>query len=106
MNRQARELQVRKLIETAALVERNISVGTLKPVVASGPLNYIPNPHFVTTTLKGFWTDEKKIIISWPGGTRTIFKTVKYWWTTYFYIDEKEVEEKIYRDSLEAYHAK
>jgi len=103
-NRQARAIQVRKLIETAAWVERDLNVKGLKPVVSSGPLNYIPSPHYVTTTLQGFWTDEKEIVISWPGGKRTMFKTVKYWWSTYFYIDEKEVEEKIYKESLDAYH--
>lgn len=103
-NRQVRELQVRKLIETSAQVERDISVSGLKPVAASGPLNYIPSPHFVTTTLKGFWTDEKKTVISWPGGKRTIFTTVNYWWSSYFYIDDKEVEEKIYKEQLDAYH--
>jgi hypothetical protein len=103
-NRQVRELQVRQLIETAALVERDANVAALKPVVSGGALNYTPNPHFVTTTLKGFWTDEKNIVISWPGGRRIIFTAVVYWWSTYYYIDDKEVEEKIYRESLDAYH--
>lgn len=103
-NVQIRELQLRKLIETTALVERDINVSGLKPVAASGPLNYIPSPHFVTTTLDGFWTDEKQIVITWPGGKSTIFKTIKYWWASYFYIDDKEVEEKIYKESYEAYH--
>ncbi len=103
-NRQVRELQLKKFIETAALVERGMNVSGLKPVASSGPLNYTPNPHFVVTTLKGFWTDEKNVVISWPGGKRTIFTTVEYWWSIYFYIDDKEVEEKIYRDTLDAYH--
>lgn len=103
-NVQIRELQVRKLIETTALVERDINVSGLKPVAASGPLNYIPSPHFVTTSLNGFWTDEKQIVITWPGGKSTIFKAIQYWWACYFYIDDKEVEEKIYKESYEAYH--
>lgn len=104
-NIQVRESQVRQLIETTALVQRDISVAGMKPVAASGPLNYIPSPHFVTTTLKGFWTDEKRVIISWPGGKSTVFKIVKYWWASYFYIDDKEVEEKIYKESLDAYRS-
>lgn len=104
-NSQVRELQMRKLIETTAQVAREISISGLKPVAASGPLNYIPSPHFVTTTLNGFWTDEKHIVITWPGGKSTTFKTIKYWWATYFYIDNKEVEEKVYQESLDAYHS-
>jgi hypothetical protein len=103
-NIQIRELQVRNLIETSAQVERDISLAGFKPMASTGPLNYIPSPHFVTTTLKGFWCDEKKIVITWPGGKSTVFKTVKYWWACYFYIDDKGVEEKIYKESLEAYH--
>lgn len=103
-NVQIRELHVRRLIETTAQVQRDISVGALKPVAASGPLNYVPSPHFVTTVQKGFWTDEKQIVITWPGGKSTVFKTVKYWWACYFYIDDKEVEEKLYNESLDAYH--
>lgn len=103
-NQQVREMQVRRLLETTAMVQRDISVAGLKPVAASGPLNYIPSPHFVTTTLKGFWTDEKNVVISWPGGKQTIFKIITYWWASYFYIDGKEVEEKIYKEKLDAYH--
>lgn len=103
-NIQVREVHVRKLIETTALVERNIYVSGLKPVATSGPLNYTPSPHFVTTNLNGFWTDEKQVVISWPGGKSTVFKTIKYWWASYFYIDDKEVEEKVYKEQLEANH--
>jgi hypothetical protein len=102
-NIQIRELHVRDLIETTALVQRDISLATFKPVASTGPLNYIPSPHIVTTTLKGFWTDEKKVVITWPGGKSTVFKTVKYWWASYFYMDDKEVEEKLYKENLEAY---
>jgi hypothetical protein len=102
-NVQVRELQVRKLIETSALVQRDISIAAFKPVAATGPLNYTPSPHFVTTTLKGFWKTERKIIITWPGGKSTSFKTVRYWWASYFYIDDREVEEKLYTESLEVY---
>ncbi len=103
-NVQVRELHVRRLLETTALVARDISISGLKPVAASGPLNYIPSPHFVTTTLSGFWTDEKQIVITWPGGKSSVFKTIKYWWACYFYVDGKEVEEKIYKENLDAYH--
>jgi hypothetical protein len=102
-NIQIRELQVRNLIETSAHVERDVSLAGFKPMASTGPLNYIPSPHFVTRTLKGFWTDEKEIVITWPGGKSTVFKTVKYWWASYFYMDDKEVEEKLYKESLEAY---
>ena len=74
VNRQARELQLRKLVETSAQVERDINISGMKPVVSSGPLNYQAHPHFVTVTRDGIWTDEKQIVISWPGGKRTIFK--------------------------------
>jgi hypothetical protein len=103
-NRQVREMQLRRLIETSAQVERDISVSGLKPVAATGPLNYVPSPHFVTTTLEGFWTDEKNVVISWPGGKQTVFTVLTYWWASYFYIDDKEVEEKIYKEQLEAFH--
>ncbi len=102
-NIQIREMQVRNLIQTAALVARDISLSGFKPLASTGPLNYMPSPHFVTTIVKGFWTDEKIIIITWPGGKSTVFKTTKYWWATYFYMDDKEVEEKLYKESLEAY---
>lgn len=102
-NVQIRELHVRNLIQTAALVERDISLSEFKPMASTGPLNYVPSPHFVTTTLKGFWNDEKKIVITWPGGKSTVFKSIKYWWACYFYIDDREVEEKLYKESLEAY---
>lgn len=104
-NIQVRELQVRQLIETTALIARNISIAGLKPVATSGPLNYIPSPHFVTTYLESFWTDEKKVVITWPGGKNTVFKTIKHWWASYYYIDDKEVEEKVYKESLDAYHS-
>ena len=64
---QVRELVVRRLIETTAQIEREISVSGLKPVAASGPLSYVPSPHFVTTNLKGVWCDEKQVIVTWPG---------------------------------------
>jgi hypothetical protein len=104
-NIQVRELQVRQLIETSAFIQREISVAAMKPVAAAGPLSYVPSPHFVTTLRKGFWTDEKCVALTWPGGKRTVFKIVKYWWTSYFYIDDKEVEEKVYQESLDAYHS-
>lgn len=104
-NIQVRELQVRQLIETTALVQRDISLAAMKPVAASGPLNYVPSPNFVTTLRKGFWTDEKRVVISWPGGKSTVFRIVKYWWASYFYIDDKEVEEKVYQESLDAYRS-
>jgi hypothetical protein len=102
-NRQVREMQLRRLIETTAQVARDINISGLKPVAASGPLNYIPSPHFVTTTLNGFWTDEKQIVITWPGGKSTVFKIIKYWWASYFYVDNKEVEEKVYNEKYEVY---
>lgn len=103
VNRQARELQLRKLVETSAQVERDINVSGMKPVVSSGPLNYQPHPHFVTVIRNGIWTDEKQIVISWPGGKRTIFKTVSYWWADYFYIDEKEVTQQEFETGMELY---
>jgi len=103
VNRQARELQLRKLVETSAQVERDINISGMKPVVSSGPLNYQPHPHFVTVTRDGIWTDEKQIVISWPGGKRTIFKMVSYWWASYFYIDEKEVTEQEFETEMELY---
>lgn len=104
-NIQVRELQVRQLIETSAFVQREISLAAMKPVVASGPLSYVPSPHFVTTNLRGFWTSEKRVVLSWPGGKSMVFTIVKYWWASYFYIDGKEVEEKVYQESLDAYHS-
>lgn len=103
-NVQVRELHVRHLIETSAFIEREISLGAFKPVAAAGPLNYMPSPHIVMITQKGFWTDEKKTVFTWPGGRSTVFKIVKHWWASYYYIDNKEVEEKLYRENLAAYH--
>lgn len=103
VNKQARELQLRKLVETSAQVERDINISGMKPVVSSGPLNYQPHPHFVTVVREGIWTDEKLVVISWPGGKRTIFKTVSYWWADYFYIDEKEVTEQEFETEMELY---
>lgn len=103
VNKQARELQLRKLVETSAQVERDINISGMKPVVSSGPLNYQPHPHFVTVVREGIWTDEKQVVISWPGGKRTIFKTVSYWWADYFYIDEKEVTEQEFETEMELY---
>jgi hypothetical protein len=103
VNRQTRELQLRKLVETSAQVERDINVSGMKPVVTSGPLNYEPHPHVVTVTREGIWTDEKQIVISWPGGKRTIFKTISYWWAEYFYIDEREVAQSEFENELELY---
>lgn len=103
-NIQVRELHVRQLLELSARNERDISIAQLKPVAASGPLNYSPSPHFVTTTLEGFWTDEKQVVVTWPGGKQTVFKVVKYWWASYFYIDDKEVEEKVYKAQLNTFH--
>ena len=102
-NTQVREMQIRQLIETTAFVEREISLAGFKPMASTGPLNYIPSPHIVTSVLKGFWTDEKEIMVTWPGGKSKVFKTVKYWWACYYYIDGKEVEEKVYNEDLATY---
>lgn len=103
-NTQILTLQLRQLIETSAAVERDISLAAFKPMATTGPLNYIPSPHFVTTELKGFWADEKEISLTWPGGKSKVFKTVTYWWACYYYIDGKEVEKKVYTEEFNTYH--
>lgn len=96
-NKQVKEMQVKQLVQTAALVERDYRINHLQPVVTSVPLNYTPSPHVVITTKDGIFSNIISTIISWPGGPRTIFHVKEYWWgSRYYYRDDVEIDAKTY----------
>jgi hypothetical protein len=73
----------------------------MKPVAASQDLNYAPSPNIVVTTEDNFLTDTKTTVISWPGGSQTIFSVDEYLWgSRYYYHDGVEIDQKTYDAEL------
>lgn len=100
-NKQVKDQQVKDLVKTAALIERDYRLNQLKPVVSSNPLNYVPSPHVVVTTKDGIFSNIISTVISWPGGPRTIFFVKEYWWgARYYYRDDVEIDAKTYEAEI------
>lgn len=100
-NRQVKELRLKQLVVTAALVDRDSKANHLRPVVSSVQLNYAPSPNIVVTTLDGIFSNTFTTVISWPGGKRTIFRIKEYWWgSRYYYRDDVEIDAKTYDAEL------
>lgn len=100
-NRRVKEQQVRQLVQTAALVERDYRLNNLKPVASSVPLDYTPSPHVVVTTQDGIFSNIISTVISWPGGPRTVFHVEEYWWgSRYYYRDDVEIDAKTYEAEI------
>ncbi len=96
-NKQVKEQRLKQLIVTAAQIERDDRASLMKPVAGSVQLSYSPSPNVVVTTEDGFFCDIKSTVISWPGGKRVIFRVDEYWWgSRYYYLDEVEIDQKIY----------
>ncbi|HLG04287.1 MAG TPA: hypothetical protein VI731_11885, partial [Bacteroidia bacterium] len=100
-NKQVREQRLMMLIETTALIEREYKSNSLRPAVSAIALNYTPSPHIVITNADGIFMNVKSTIITWPGGTRVIFREKEYWWgKRYYYKDEAEIDAKTYNGEL------
>ncbi len=96
-NKRLKEEHLNALVQTAAKVERDDRATRMKPVASSQNLNYAPSPNVVVTTEDDFISDTKTTVISWPGGTRTIFTVDEYaWGSRYYYHDGIEIDQKIY----------
>lgn len=100
-NKQMKEEHLRKLVITAAQVEREYKSTHLRPVLSSVPLNYKPSPNIVVTTVDGLLSNLVTTVISWPGGQRVVFRMKEYWWgSRYYYRGDEEIDVKTYESEL------
>jgi hypothetical protein len=102
-NKQIKAEQIRKLVETVARIERDVHAGKLKPVASVQGLNYSPHPHRVVAVARNWFRTLEEVVFFWPGSRMIELKQVKYWWSTYYYIGEREVTEKEYYDEMARY---
>lgn len=100
-NKQVKANQEKRLMETAAVIERDSKAVLLKPMVKTGTLSYDPSPNIAVSVDDGFLCDTKTTVVSWPGGKRDTYKAETWWWgATWYYRNDQLIDEKTYYAEL------
>jgi len=105
-NRQVKSNQEKRLVEAAAAIERNAKEPLLKPVAQTSALKYSPSPNLAVTLNDGTFCDTRSTVVSWPGGKRDVLRAESWWWgAIYYYLNDKEIDEKTYHAELAKHKA-
>lgn len=100
-NKQVKANTEKRLVETAAKIERTSRVETARPAVQASAFRYTATPNVAVQFSNTFFSDVKITTVSWPGGKRSSYRMETWWWgVTYFYCDNKEIDEKTYYAEL------
>ncbi|MFI5149864.1 MAG: hypothetical protein ACHQRM_09045 [Bacteroidia bacterium] len=102
VNKQTKMSQLKKLIEAAALTERTIRVST-EPAKDPHSYTHVSEPNIVVAITEGVLSDIRITSIT-DGALQLNYKEEKYvWGTTYYYKDNKEIDELTYHSDLKKY---
>jgi hypothetical protein len=102
VNKQVKVIQVKKLVESAALTQRIVREAATPE---KNPQNYshTPLPNIVQSLTEGAMSDIRATIIT-IGDAKTVFKQETYFWgSKYYYKDGLEIDEKSYTTQLAKY---
>jgi hypothetical protein len=101
-NKQVKVIQVKKLVEAAALTERSIRLANTP---AKDPKTYVHvlKPNVVVSLTEGLLSDIRSTVIT-SGNTKIVFKQETYiWGSSYYYRDGYEVDQKTFSTELDKY---
>lgn len=99
INKQTKVVLVKKLVEAAALTEKTIHVAQA-PVREPNTYSHISSPNVVVSVTEGIMSDIRLTIIT-NNNSKVMFKKETYFWgSTYYYKDNKEIDEKTYTSEI------
>jgi len=102
VNQQMKMNQMKKLVEAAALTERTIKIST-EPAKDPSTYSHVSEPNVVVAVTEGVLSDIRNTIIT-DGAFHVNYKEEKYFWgSTYYYKDNKEIDETTYHSELKKY---
>lgn len=101
-NKQVKANSEKKLVETAAVIERTSRIDNAKPAVQASAFRYNATANVAVQFEHSFFSDVKITTITWPGGKRVRYRMETWWWgVTYYYCDDKEIDGKTYAAEIE-----
>jgi hypothetical protein len=95
VNKQTKVVLVKKLVEAAALTEKTIHVAQSAPRDPHA-YSHVSQMNCVVSITEGIMSDIRLTIITGNGLKVTFKKETYFWGGSYFYKDNKEIDEKMY----------
>jgi hypothetical protein len=105
VNKQTKVVLVKKLVEAAALTEKTIHVAQ-SPVREANSYSHISLPNIVVSVIEGLMSDIRITTITRNYSKVTFKRETYFWGSSFYYKDNKEIDEKMYTSELVKFSAK